>query len=78
MELNEIEKKNYNTWLVKINLDNIKANYDTIKQHGKEMLKLNDEELRTFLKGQFSYNDRIIWKYVDLKSIRELIADTLE
>lgn len=78
MSTKEIEQREYNTWLVGINLNNIKSNYDTITSGGYAILRLSDDELKTFLRTQISYHDRIIWSKVDIEKIREQIVDILE
>ena len=78
MNSKEIEQREYNTWLVRVNLNNIKTNYDTIITDGHAILRLPDDELKTFLKTQISYHDKINWSNVDIEKIREEIVDILE
>ena len=75
--MEKTEKVKYQTWLVKVNLDNERSNYEHIVEQGESLLQMSDYDFKVALKNEFSYHDVIDWEQVDLKEIRESIADSI-
>ncbi len=80
--MNEQERKErieYQTYLLKINLDNIKSNYDYLMEETSNMLKMNDNELlEIFRNNTFDFHDTIDFDYIDIKEMREYLEDFKE
>ena len=72
-----IEEENYNTWLLCVNLDNIKSNYDHMKDLGEELLACDNYDFKVILKNEFSYHDVIIFEAVDYMKVRSHIAESV-
>ena len=75
MEQNENVK--YQTWLVCINLDNERANYEHQKELGESLLACDDYDFKVIIKNEFYYHDKIHWDEVDFNKVREHIAENI-
>lgn len=70
-------KKEYQTWLVKVNLDNVKINYDTVRDYGEHLLTCDDYDFQVIIKNEMCFYDKIEWSFVDWAEIRESVAEMI-
>jgi len=70
------EKENYQNWLVKVNIQNHGGSIDYILEEGERLLVADDYDLKVMLKMNCFFQDKINWQKVDMKELREFIADT--
>jgi hypothetical protein len=71
------EEIEYQTWLVKISLDNERANYDHIKELGESLIACDDYDFKVIIKNEFYYHDKIKWGAVDFEQLRQSVADCI-
>lgn len=68
-------KQEYNTFLLKLNIDNIKENYERLKKDvGFLLLDSNFAILRQ-LELNYTYQDKIDFKNVDMIDFKEYLKD---
>ncbi len=72
------QKIEYNTWLLKINIDNVESNYRLVKANCRYYYIADDKDLLHICKTEFNLYDTIIWKYVDWDKMREYFKDMYE
>ncbi len=68
----------YNTLLVKLNLFNIRENYNAVKFFKPELLDMDSADLKETLQREdvFTYLDYIDWDMVDCEELKKEIEDT--
>ena len=69
------DKKDYNTWLLKVNIDNIESNYNTLLKNVSFYLIDSDYSLIKQLKNDFVYHDKIDFDNLDIKQVRQYLKD---
>jgi hypothetical protein len=70
---------NRDTWLVVLWLENDRKNYESLKRNVNNLIKTtSDTTLKTSLKNNFKYGDRIVWSNVDCKQIRKYLKEFKE
>ena len=69
------DKKDYNTWLLKVNIDNIESNYITLLKNVGFYLLDSDFALIEQLKHDFIYYDKIDFNNLNIKQVRQYLKD---
>ncbi|MFW6025636.1 MAG: hypothetical protein ACOCRX_04775 [Candidatus Woesearchaeota archaeon] len=70
------EERNYQNWLVKVNIENHPTSIEYIKEEGERLLVADDYDLKIMVQRNCYFHDKIDWQNVDIKELREFIADT--
>ena len=68
-------QKEYNTWLLKVNLDNIQENYTRLTKEVSFLLLDSDYAILRQLELNYTYNDNIDFGNVDIEDIKEYLQD---
>ena len=68
-------KKEYNTFLLKLNIDNIKENYERLKKDVDFFLLDSDDAILKQLELNYTYQDKIDFKNVDMIDFKEYLKE---
>ncbi len=67
--------RNRDTYYVNLALRNDASNYRWISRNVRALMQMDDERLRYELERNVRTHDRINWRVVDIREIRETLQD---
>ena len=68
-------KQQYNTFLLKLNIDNIKENYERLKKDVSFFLIDSDYAILRQLQLNYTYQDKIDFENVDMIDFKEYLKE---
>ena len=69
------EKQEYNTFLLKLNIDNIQENYERLKKDVTFLLLDSDYAILRQLKLNYTFQDKIDFNNIDIQDFKEYLKE---